>query len=266
MEKSKILEALDSIEDGLLIANRDFVIEYANNSARKLLRIENIEGKHTYEAIWGREKNEGKSPGFITFETGSTSSAEKTFDDGTCLNVRTYSLGDDHLAVTIWDITDYVSLEKRLQDSGNDPVTGLRSGNSFAKDLEKELDRAKRSRSGLALMILELGAGNSEGERNYEEILSEIAGILVDAARNYDLIYRFQSDTFGIIMPHCPIEGATKTTERILNSIRKKFADVRPSIGISSSETAFTGRDILRLAERALYVAKHRGGDTYVVG
>ncbi len=266
MEKDAILRALDVIEDGLLIIDHDYVIEYANDPARKLLRKDKIVGLHSYEAIWDETEITGKTPSYISFDTHNIASAERTFDDGTCLNVRAYPLDQDHIILTIWDVTDYVTLQSRLEKSGTDSVTGLRGSNMFNEDLEKELDRAKRSKSNLALTLIELGAPGDESVENDEELLRAGGKIIEQTARSYDIIYRFKGDIFGILMPHCPEEGARNTAERILENLKTEIKNANPSIGISTSANAFTGRDILRLAERALYVAQHRGGDNIVVG
>ncbi|RKZ28517.1 hypothetical protein DRQ36_10320 [bacterium] len=266
MEKEAILGALDVIEDGLLIADHEYIIEYANEPAKKLLRQDTLVGRHTYEAIWGREKMEGKSPSFISFDTNEGASGEKNFADGTCLSVRSYPVDENHVVITIWDVTDYVSLERRLEEGGTDPVTGLRAGNVFAEDLEKELDRAKRAKATLALTIVELGVGEDYSEDEVETLLKKAGKIIEDTARSYDIVYRFQGDNFGILMPHCETKGASNTAERILKNLTDNIECIRPSIGLSTSENAFTGRDIHRLAERAVYVAKHRGGNTIAVG
>jgi len=266
MDRDAILRALDVIEDGLLIVDRDFIIEYVNEATKKLLRKDELIGLHSYEAIWDAKEITGKTPSFISFDTKSVAIGERTFDDGTCLSIHAHPLDDNHIILTIWDITDLVTLERRLESAGTDSVTGFRSGNIFTEDLEKELDRAKRSKSELALSLLEIGDFENANEESDEEILKQVSSIIEETARSYDLLYRFKTDTFGILMPHCPEEGARNTAQRILERLKAEIENVKPSIGISTSENAFTGRDILRLAERALYVAAHRGGDTIVIG
>ena len=263
----KIFEALDIIDDGLLIVDTDYTIVYANIPARKLLRKENLVGMHSFEAIWDRKTSEGKYPSFISFDTHEVASAEKTFSDGTCLFVKSYPLDDEHLVLTIWDVTDYVSLERRLEkNSGTDPVTNLKNGTFFREDLEKELDREKRTNSNMALMLLEINDIEVDTEDEYEELLRFVAEIIVDTARSYDIPYRLHGDTFAVQMPHCSPDGAKKTGDRVLEKILSKYNNLNISVGIGSSESAFTGRDVVRLAERALYVAKHRGGNDSVIG
>lgn len=266
MDKDAIIRALDVIEDGLLIIDHDYVIEYANEPAKKLLRKDEVVGKHSYEAIWDEKKITGKTPSYISFDTHYMASAERTFDDGTCLNVRAYPLDDDHIILTIWDVTDYVTLQYRLEKAGTDPVTGLRGSNTFNEDLEKELDRAKRSKANLSLTLIEIGSTGDETVENDEELLRAAGRIIEETARSYDFVYRFKGDIFGVLMPHCPEEGARNTANRILDKLNSEIENANPSIGISTSANAFTGRDILRLAERALYVAQHRGGGSIVVG
>ncbi len=266
MEKETILKALDVIEDGVLIIDRDFVIVYANKSAKKLLRQDKVLGKHSYEAIWGRDGITGKTPAFISFDTHKVASAERAFEDGTCLSIQAYPFDENHIALTIWDVTNYVTLERRLESAGTDSVTGLRSSTVFNEDLEKELDRSKRAKSNMVLVMIDVGSVEGDSEVDNEKALKEIAAILTETARSYDLVYRFKGNIFGILMPHCPIEGARNTSERILEKLSKISGGATPSLGISTSEKAFTGRDVLRLAERALYVANHRGGNTIVVG
>ncbi|HHS49645.1 MAG TPA: sensor domain-containing diguanylate cyclase [candidate division Zixibacteria bacterium] len=264
--KEQIIKALDVIQDGLLIVNHDYVIEYANEPAKKLLRTDALLGKHSFEAIWGRTALEGKSPSFVTFETHKISSAERTFEDGTCLFIRAHPLDDDHVIITIWDISDYVSLENRLKRAGADPITGLRTGDSFREELEKELDRSNRTNSTLSLMMIEIDSIIGDSEEIHEQLLKKIADIITEAARNYDIAFRLHGDTFAVIMPHCPEDAAKKTGEKILGLIHTAIPNTDVTIGIGGSTSALTGRDMIRLAERALYVAKHRGGNACVIG
>ncbi len=261
-----IVKALDIIEDGLLIVNKDYQIEYCNKPAQKLLRQDSLLGKQSYEAIWGRKTMEGKSPSFMSFETDEVASAERIFEDGTCLLVRSHPLDKNHLVLTIWDVSDYISLENRLKRSGNDPTTNFRTNSSFGEELEKELDRSKRTRSNLVLTLIEIGFPVVESEDTHTQLLKDISDIIVTTARNYDMIFRLHGDTFAVIMPHCVEDAAKKTNERMLEIIRKSIGNINVSIGISGSASAFTGRDVIRLAERALYVAKHKGGNTSVIG
>ncbi|MCK5833908.1 sensor domain-containing diguanylate cyclase [bacterium] len=261
-----IVKALDIIEDGLLIVNRDYIIEFINEPAKKLLRSEELIGKTSYEAIWGRANLEGRSPSFMSFETHEVASAERTFDDGTCLFVRSYPLDDDHLVITVWDVSDYVSLENRLKKSGTDPVTGLRNSDGFREELEKELDRSKRTDTDVTLMFISIDSIPGDTEETHESHLMKIAEIIIDTARSYDLIFRLHSDTFAVLMPHCTEDAAKKTAERLLRRIHNAIGEINSCIGIGGSASAFTGRDMVRLAERALYVAKHRGGNTCVIG
>ncbi len=262
----KIMKALDIIEDGLLIVNKDYVIEYANAPAKRLLRQDEVVGKHSYEAIWGRAALEGKSPSFITFTTHEVSSAERTFDDGVCLYIRSHPLDDEHIVLTVWDVSDYVSLENRLKKAGTDPVTNLRNSDGFREELEKELDRAKRTNSSLTLMLIELDSLEGDSGESHEQLLAKFSEIVIDTARSYDIIFRLHGDTFAIIMPHCSEDAAKKTGERLLQRAQRTIGNICTTIGIGGSTSAFTGRDMVRLAERAMFVAKHRGGNTCVIG
>lgn len=268
MDNSIIVSALDIIQDGLLIIDKDFVIEYANEPAKKLLRTDELVGKHTYETIWRDKDFKNKSPEFICFDMGRVSDAEKTFGDGTCLHIQAYPFSVDRAVITIWDITDYVNLERKLEEStGNDVITGLKSSDSFINDIEKELERAKRTSSEMSLIFIDLGLIEGEDDvEKYENLLEKMANVIVETARSYDIGYRLYGDTFALIMPHCSVENAKGTADRIIKKSHEIGGGFTPSVGISSSKNAFTGRDIIRLAERALYVAKHRGGNTFVAG
>jgi GGDEF domain-containing protein len=113
------------------------------------------------------------------------------------------------------------------------------------------------------------------GSRNYD-IKSRYADGTRQAAalRNYDIAGRYGGDEFAIALPYCG-EGETRiVAERILGMIRALAFDGYPELKVSASVGCAVLADVsrasdelraIRLADRALYAAKEKGRDGYMI-
>jgi diguanylate cyclase (GGDEF)-like protein len=103
----------------------------------------------------------------------------------------------------------------------------------------------------------------------------EIARVMQECRRQYDILSRFGGEELCIIMPHTEENKAFAVAERIRNNVKASLMDrwtrfprpgVTVSIGISSF--SYGGNNIDELMESvdtALYKAKYMGKDKTVV-
>lgn len=112
------------------------------------------------------------------------------------------------------------------------------------------------------------------GSRNYD-IKSRYASETRQAAlRNYDIAGRYGGDEFAIALPYCGESETRIVAERILGMIRALAFAGRPDLKVSASVGCAVLTDVsrasdelraIRLADRALYAAKEKGRDGYVI-
>jgi diguanylate cyclase (GGDEF)-like protein len=161
-------------------------------------------------------------------------------------------------------------LNRELMHSARlDTVTGI--GNRRA------LDEAMLAMAGtrLAAVLLDLDHFKSFNDRNGhlagDEALSRLGGILRDAVRRQDLVFRYGGEEFLILLPGSDREDASKLAERVRGAVQED-AQVGPwgltvSAGVAVADrfSASNPLGLLRRADAALYQAKRTGRNRVVV-
>lgn len=105
-----------------------------------------------------------------------------------------------------FDITDHVETESQLKEKAlRDPLTGLLNRSYFEDAIRKEIERSKRYKRPLTLMMSDLARfklvndrlGHQEGDR----ILSGVAGVIQHQLRDSDWVVRYGGDEFLFVLP-----------------------------------------------------------------
>lgn len=106
-----------------------------------------------------------------------------------------------------------------------DPVTGIYNRRYARIMLQREVNRANRYGSVLAIMMVDVTGfrrvNESLGHTGGDVILRQIALLLQNKIRNSDIIIRFGGDEFLLVLPEAQEEGIEKLAERIRESIHE---------------------------------------------
>ena len=174
----------------------------------------------------------------------------------------------------IRDVTERRKAERELEErSIRDLLTNLYNRRYFDHRMIEEMSRADRNGSPLAILLCDLdqfkSINDDRGHQWGDEALKTIANSILDSIRGSDLVFRWGGDEFVVVIPSKTRQGVITTSERIRSGIKKVGSqlgsDISVSIGISMYPDH--GRDLdglIRLAERALYIAKKRGDKIHV--
>jgi diguanylate cyclase (GGDEF)-like protein/putative nucleotidyltransferase with HDIG domain len=159
------------------------------------------------------------------------------------------------------------------RQSETDLKTGLYNHTYFMHHLENELKRANRFDRPLTIVMADLdllrNINNTYGHLAGDEVLVEIANILKQSVREYDVVARFGGEEFTILMPETTLEQGYKRAEAIRRAVENaEFTiptSVTPikatlSLGVANREVFDqTGQDIIHNADTALYHSKLKG-------
>jgi diguanylate cyclase (GGDEF)-like protein len=187
-----------------------------------------------------------------------------------------FSLGDEDLLVTL-SIQAAFALErvrnhqKIAKLATIDGLTGLNNHRTFQERLDIEIERAKRFKQNLSLLMMDLDffkrLNDTYGHRAGDQVLKKVACRIVEGVRNIDLAARYGGEEFVAILPATSAQGAIVTAERIRNEIMNKaikIADndvsITISIGIATYPEDSSAREsLIERADTALYAAKESG-------
>jgi len=180
-----------------------------------------------------------------------------------------------HVLVNIISISIENSLhyEAVKNLSLTDEMTNLHNYRSFISRLKEEINRSKRNKSMLSLVILDIdhfkNYNDTLGHQAGDEALREVGKVLKKTVRDEDIVSRYGGEEFCIIFPGIAKEGIRNLGERIRIQIEKhKFykEKVQPTGkltislgGASFPKDASDMHDLIQRADEALYKAKHLG-------
>jgi two-component system cell cycle response regulator len=158
--------------------------------------------------------------------------------------------------------------------SVTDGLTNLYNKRFLNNEAPNALETAQRSRTPLALLIVDLdhfkAINDSHGHEVGDEVLRAVAQALEEEFQEVDLIARYGGEEFVVVLDQTDRGQAAERAE----GLRLRLADLRlraavtASIGISAHSPGEPARDynqLFREADQALYLAKDSGRDRVAV-
>jgi len=136
--------------------------------------------------------------------------------------------------------------------------------------LQREIRRASRYGQGLSLAIIavdELQAYSSEhGEPRAGLLLKELASVLTQQVRSFDVLGRHADDGFMLILPQTGRDGVSEVAERMRGAVERHAFSlctagaVTVSLGVASfPQDGADLKDLVAATDRALEQARQRG-------
>lgn len=159
-------------------------------------------------------------------------------------------------------------LELRRQNV-TDALTGLANRRAFESRLAEEVERARRYNTTLSLLMIDVddfkGYNDAFGHPAGDEVLRQLAMLLLENVRASDLVTRYGGEEFAVIVPESEIYSALFLAERCRHTVEVvhwPHRGITVSIGVASLPRGTEdGSDLLEAADQALYQAKRRGGN-----
>ena len=144
-------------------------------------------------------------------------------------------------------INNSILFEQTQSDSLTDPLTGLPNTRFLFMHLTRELARAERLKTEVALMVMDLDnfkdINDSHGHHVGDRALCEVARVLRAAIRPYDICVRYAGDEFIVVLSGCSAEEAEQKRQELQQGIDEVYFEARPGkrlpIGISVGTAVF---------------------------
>jgi diguanylate cyclase (GGDEF)-like protein/PAS domain S-box-containing protein len=160
-----------------------------------------------------------------------------------------------------------------------DGLTQIANRRHFDQHLSDDWKRLARSKKPLSLIMCDVDYfkrfNDSYGHPEGDKVLQKIAEILKQVAkRSDDLPARYGGEEFAIVLPNTDLVGAMQVAEKIrqevlalrINHVGSSVNGfVTLSLGIATvtpneiAESVRSPQELIKIADRALYQAKHNG-------
>jgi len=158
-------------------------------------------------------------------------------------------------------------------------MTNLHNYRSFVSRLKEEINRAKRNKANVSLIIVDIdhfkNYNDTLGHQAGDEALREVGKMLRKTVRDEDIVSRYGGEEFCIIFPGIAKEEIFNLGERIRENMEKHrfykekvqpLGKITISLGGSTYPDDAEGmHGLIQKADEALYQAKHLGRNRMIV-
>ncbi len=161
-----------------------------------------------------------------------------------------------------------------------DPLTGIGNRRRMTEQINLELERARRFRHPLTLLMVDIDhfkqINDQYGHEAGDRAIVAVSRALASGVRSIDMASRFGGEEFVLLMPETDVEVAGYAAERlradvaalaIVSDERERIA-LTISIGVAQADPDGAAPDsmssLLIRADKALYRAKHEGRNRVV--
>lgn len=256
---------------------------------RELLGDDLLIGRHNEAEVWigddgvsrrhARLVRQGEA--YVIEDLGS---ANGTYVQGERVERRVLRDGDQvqlgPTAIFRYSVTDNdqrALLEQLYSASVTDALTGARNREYLESLLVSELSYAKRHGLDLSFVMFDLDhfkkVNDTHGHPAGDAVLVAVANAVRGELRAEDMLCRYGGEEFAIVLRGIDLLGASKMAERIRVTVATldiehegKVLRATMSVGCSTRSELEepTREDLIAVADRRLYEAKHSGRNRVV--
>lgn len=185
-------------------------------------------------------------------------------------DLATFTTLAEMIAIAIENASLYKKSERLAI---TDDLTGLYNTRYFYTALEKEIERSQDLDHPFSIIIFDIDDfkkyNDTYGHLAGDQLLEELARLMIKKCRSTDIIARYGGEEFVIILPETEYDGAVLVAERLRKSVKKhsfkinkkeKKGKVTISLGIATyPEDATNVKDLVNAADINLYGEKRIG-------
>ena len=284
-ELKLLRDALENVEDGVLLLDRDLNASFMNRRMRRFWEVseQDAAGRPTYASLVSRAQR-ASAPDlpanelakFPAKRVAEVKAGDHLRDlqtpDGRRIRAHCTTMSNGGRMLTYVDITDLTNKANMLERlATTDPLTGLYNRRHFLSSLDAEWSRFQRYYRSVSVLMLDIDHFKSVNDRYGhavgDEAIKAVAAACNEGKRKSDLVGRIGGEEFAVLLPETSLSRAKLVAERIrkramatrLNAHQVQFG-VTVSIGVAEASVSMSGIDALMgAADQALYQAKAEG-------
>jgi len=249
-----LMDALQDIDVGLVILNREFEVQLWNgfmqNHSAKM--PDEVIGKNLFDLFpelpeaWFRRKADSvfvlQNSAFTTWEQRPylfrfnnyrpiTSMAEYMYQNSTIIPLTNVRGEVEHLCLIVYDVTEVAVNRLQLQDANDqlallsrtDGLTGLLNRKSWETELHHEYQRFQRHHHVSSMLMFDIDhfkkVNDNYGHPTGDEVIRRTAATLKQNLREIDVAGRYGGEEFAVVLLDTDVDGAKVVAERLRKAI-----------------------------------------------
>ncbi|WP_028139072.1 sensor domain-containing diguanylate cyclase [Bradyrhizobium japonicum] len=284
-ELKLLRDALENVEDGVLLLDRDLNASFMNRRMRRFWDVseQEAESRPTYASLVSRV-HRASAPDlpaneltkFPARRVAEVKAGDHVRDlqtpDGRRIRAHCTTMWNGGRMLTYVDITDLMQKAAMLETlATTDPLTGLYNRRHFLESLDAEWSRFQRYYRSVSVLMLDIDHFKSVNDRYGHAVgdaaIRAVAAACLDGKRKSDIVGRLGGEEFAVLLPETSLSRARTVADRIRKRVMGaqivageiRFG-VTVSIGIAEATVSMSGIDALMgAADHALYQAKAEG-------
>ena len=285
------LYLLESLYHGFYIASTDGCVQVWNHGCDELIGISRdqiigqpgLGGHIQYRKQSGQDLGINECPIRLAIETGRTQSSELQVrrSDGDWLSVEVQTLPLIDAAGYLQGVAEIFRDVSGGRDKGHyrdlrlmasrDALTHVANRGELKKRLDLEYYNCKERKFEFPFSIIFLDVdhfkkcNDTYGHAAGDEVLISVARLLQHEMYSGELVARYGGEEFVVLCPETPLNDAIQKAERLRQALEKATVvktnefNITASFGVSQLEPTDEAEDVLKRADKALYVSKHQG-------
>jgi diguanylate cyclase (GGDEF)-like protein len=284
-ELKLLRDALENVEDGVLLLDRDLNASFMNRRMRRFWDVSEQEATdHPSYASLVSRAHRASAPNIAANEltkfpakrVAEVRAGDHVRDlqtpDSRRIRAHCTTMSNGGRMLTYVDITDLTQKAAMLETlATTDPLTGLYNRRHFLDNLDAEWSRFQRYYRSVSVLMLDIDHFKSVNDRYGHAIgdaaIKAVAAACLDGKRKSDIVGRLGGEEFAVLLPETSLSRAKTVADRIRKRVMsaqiaadKLQFGVTVSIGIAEATVSMSGIDALMgAADHALYQAKAEG-------
>lgn len=284
-ELSALRDALETVQDGVLLLDADMKATFMNRKVRQFWEIDEREAakRPSYASLITRARravDPHSSPkelaGFATKRVAEVKAGDHVRElqtpDGRRLRAHCTTMAGGGRMITYYDITDLIRNAEQLERlATTDPLTGLYNRRHFLVALDAEWSRFQRYHRAVSVLMVDIDhfkdVNDQYGHAIGDEAIKAVTNACLYRKRRSDTVGRVGGEEFAIVLPETNLSRAKIVAERIRKRIAVQVLNARDasfqitaSIGVAEATISMPGTEALMIAaDQALYLAKAQG-------
>ena len=275
--------ALDNVDSGLLVLNKDLRAVYSNPVLHRMFKANSSSEIRENKPLYADMLASSAQAVAVNLEdyvarrlawvrSGDAKPMDLAMTDGTTMRCHLAVLPDGGRMLIYSDVTDIVRNAKELERlATTDGMTGIYNRRHFLTLADHEWTRSRRHGRPISFLMIDIDCfksiNDNFGHQVGDEMIVHLAYLAHSCKREGDVLARIGGEEFALLLPDTDLPEAQIVAERLRNEVAARSLVVRSrsipatvSIGVANLVSTMSDvSDLMKAADQALYDAKRAG-------